>query len=124
MKRFDQGFSLVEILVAVGLAGGLAVVMMNMMQQQSKNQVTAEVKFENLEFRRQIANVLAVKKSCERTFQSLKIGDSVVAIQNAAGVPVVEIDKVYGTWKYHSNEVSSFGLCHECSFANHVLYYK
>lgn len=96
MKRSERGFSLVEVLVVVGLLGGLAVVMMNMTQQQTKNQVTAEVKFENLEFRRQIANVLAVKKSCERTFQTLKIGDPLTVIRNSAGVPVVEIDKVYG----------------------------
>ncbi|WPU64943.1 prepilin-type N-terminal cleavage/methylation domain-containing protein [Peredibacter starrii] len=96
MKRLDRGFSLVEVLVVVGLLGGLAVVMMNMTQQQTKNQVTAEVKFENLEFRRQIANVLAVKKSCERTFQTLKIGDPLTVIRNAAGIPVVEVGKVYG----------------------------
>lgn len=92
----NRGFSLVEILVVLGLVGGLAVVMMNMTQQQSRNQVTAEVKFENLEFRRQIANILAVKKSCERTFQNLKIGDSFTTIKNAVGVNVVEKDKVYG----------------------------
>ena len=95
--RFNaKGFSLVEIMMVAGGLAGLALVGMNMMEQQSKSQVTAEVNFERLEFRRKLSNLIAQKKVCDVNFQNLTIGSQLAMIKNSANVPVIEVNKVYG----------------------------
>ncbi len=96
MKLKSAGFSLVEAMVGLGVISLGAVAMMQLTQHQSKNQVTADTKFEVLEVKRQIANSFASKQACELTLANFIIGQPLTQVLNAQGTPVFTVGENYG----------------------------
>jgi type II secretory pathway pseudopilin PulG len=76
MTRNEKGFSLVSVLVALGLTGVLSVILMNLMEQQNKQQKKAIVDGELTEVFAQFTRVLNTKNLCRINFMGLKQGDS------------------------------------------------
>jgi hypothetical protein len=68
-------------MVAVGLMGGLALMMMKMMENQTKQQKTMELKAEQGDMANMIRQVLNNKVSCEATFLGMSPGNSINQIR-------------------------------------------
>ena len=75
------GFSLVQVMVSVGIMGGLALAMMKMMENQTKQQKTIELKAEQGDIAAIIRQVLANKIACETTFIGMSPGDTINEIR-------------------------------------------
>lgn len=67
----DKGFSLIEILIAIGLLCGLSVWMMQIFAQQTKNEKSTATNMDIDSIGNEIRNVLADGLSCEKTFNGL-----------------------------------------------------
>jgi type II secretory pathway pseudopilin PulG len=72
----DSGMSLVGVMVAIGLTGVLALILMNLAEQQSKQQKKAEVDGEMQEIFGQFRSMIGQSDSCTSTFVGLKKGDT------------------------------------------------
>ena len=68
-------------MVAVGLMGGLALMMMKMMENQTKQQKTMELKAEQGDMANMIRQVLNNKVSCEATFLGFSPGNQINQIR-------------------------------------------
>lgn len=68
----DSGFSLIEILIAVGLLGALSVWMMNIFSIQSKNEKTTATNMDIDSLGQEMRNILADGLSCEKTFKGAR----------------------------------------------------
>ncbi len=77
----QRGFSLVQVMVAVGLMGGLALTMMKMMENQTKQQKTMELKAEQGDMANMMRQVLNNKVSCEATFLGFSPGNQINQIR-------------------------------------------
>jgi type II secretory pathway pseudopilin PulG len=66
----SKGFSLVEILVGIGLLGALVYLGMNTMKMQSKLTKTIEVKNEQESVFKDITQILSSSNSCKQSFQN------------------------------------------------------
>ena len=77
----ERGFSLVQVMVSVGIMGGLAMAMMKMMENQTKQQKTIELKAEQGDIAAIIRQVLANKVACETTFIGMSPGDTIKEIR-------------------------------------------
>ena len=70
MKLKNQsGFTLVEIMVAVGLLGGLAVAGMSLFKNQDKAQKNVEKNYEVTAITNEIRNVLSNPANCLASLQ-------------------------------------------------------
>jgi len=65
----NKGFSLVEILIAIGLLCGLSVWMMHLFKEQSKNEKTTASNLDIDAIGNEIRNILGDSLSCEKTFK-------------------------------------------------------
>jgi prepilin-type N-terminal cleavage/methylation domain-containing protein len=70
MKKMndEKGFSLLEVLVAVAIMGGISLVMLQMNQNQLKGQKTTELKGEISDIMNIIRQVLNNQEACDTTF--------------------------------------------------------
>lgn len=75
-QKNDNGFSLVSVMVSIGLAGGLALFLMELSQQQSKQHKKAVVDSELIEIFGQFNRMISKADSCKATFVGLQRGDS------------------------------------------------
>jgi hypothetical protein len=75
------GFSLLQVLVAIGLTGGLSLILMELAGQQNKQQKTAIVNGELTEVFAQFVTMLNNGTSCEATVAGLKKGDPVTEVR-------------------------------------------
>lgn len=82
MTKFqnNNGFSLVEILIGLALAGGLSLLGMQLFKQQTTGQRTVEANYEVASIVQQIKTVLSDPSNCASSLQGLN---------PASGVPVV-----------------------------------
>jgi type II secretory pathway pseudopilin PulG len=79
---FDEaGFSLVQVMVAMGLAGGLAVYMMTLTENQLKNQKNIEMKAEIQKIDVLIRQTLRDKNNCFHTFKQAFPGGTLDGIR-------------------------------------------
>lgn len=76
MFKNQKGMSLVSVLMAIGLTGVLAVILMNLMEQQGKQQKKALVDGELTEIYAQFVRIINQKTSCGSTFIGLQKGDT------------------------------------------------
>lgn len=67
----NKGFSLIEILIAIGLLTGLTVWMMHLFKQQTKNEKSAATNIDIDAIGLEIRNILGDGLSCEKTFKGL-----------------------------------------------------
>lgn len=91
-----KGFSLVEVMVAVGITGILSLVVAQMMKNQNEVMTHSEAKGEELEIYSQIRTVLARKDACEATFKGSSMGDQLSVIRNSSTNIVFEVGNTYG----------------------------
>jgi hypothetical protein len=89
----NQGFSLVQVMVSVGIMGGLALMMMTMMENQAKQQKTIELKSEQNDIKAIIKQVLANKDACDATFVSMAPGDEIFEIRTMADPSIAPFAK-------------------------------
>lgn len=64
----QKGFSLIEVLIAIGLMGALSAWMMNIFTQQTKNEKTTATNMDIDSLGQEIRNVVANGDSCAKTF--------------------------------------------------------
>lgn len=67
----NKGFSLVEILIAIGILCGLSVWMMHLFKEQSKNEKTTAANLDIDAIGNEIRNILGDSLSCEKTFKGM-----------------------------------------------------
>jgi type II secretory pathway pseudopilin PulG len=70
MKYFlkDRGFSLVSVIVAAGLIGGLSLVLAKLMENSGKVVRTTEVSLESLEYEALVKDTFRSREACTNTF--------------------------------------------------------
>lgn len=81
----NKGFSLIEILIAIGLLCGLSVWMMNIFKQQTINEKTTAINLDVDATGNEIRNILGDGLSCEKTFKGVS------PLKNAAVTSIVKI---------------------------------
>lgn len=74
--RNQQGFSLVEVMLVMGLMGMAAMVFISMQKLQSRSQVTASTQFEIFNLMQDIQLSLLNSKACMQTLTGLKLSAS------------------------------------------------
>lgn len=74
LRKNQKGMSLVQIMVGFALAGVLSVVMMNLMEQQNKQQKKALLSVEETEIFSQFVRVIGQRESCDATFTAFAKG--------------------------------------------------
>jgi prepilin-type N-terminal cleavage/methylation domain-containing protein len=90
-----QGFSLMEILIALGLLGGITLGVAQLMKQSSESGNYAEARMEENEVARQVALTLANEQSCTNTLRSFGAGEAIPAIKSAQNENLFEVGKNY-----------------------------
>ncbi len=81
--RNQQGFSLVEVMLVMGLMGMAAMVFVSMQKLQSRSQVTASTQFEVFNLMQDIQLTLLNSKACMQTLAGLKISaDETTSFEN------------------------------------------
>ena len=76
MTLGSRGFSLVQVLVATGIMGGLALVLMRLQDNSSQITKTAEVNQALYIFSQEITSVLTIPKNCTETFKTLVLNET------------------------------------------------
>ncbi|MCT4641317.1 MAG: hypothetical protein N4A33_03400 [Bacteriovoracaceae bacterium] len=69
MFKNNNGFSLVQVMIASAIAGGLSLVVMNIISNSNKAQKTLEVNQELAEVFSRVSRYIANKDICSRVFQ-------------------------------------------------------
>nr|BDT27769.1 tail fiber domain-containing protein [Bacteriovorax sp. HI3] len=113
----EAGFSLVEVLIAAGIVGVVALATTKVIYNLQSASVVSESKIEELEIRRVITTTLASKEACTYSIGGRKIGDAITVIKNNVGGVLFESGKTYGNntvliegiRTVDKNEVSSDG---------------
>lgn len=95
-KRFKEGFSLVEVMVAAAIMAGLALVVAQMMKNQKDVMDHSEAKSEELQISRHVRTLLANKDACEATFNGANLGADINEIKNALGNTSFQLGQKYG----------------------------
>lgn len=62
--RNSAGFSLIEIMIAVGIAGGFAVILSQFMKNMNDSAKSIEIKMDALQFHSELMNTLLSEKGC------------------------------------------------------------
>nr|BDT27911.1 prepilin-type N-terminal cleavage/methylation domain-containing protein [Bacteriovorax sp. HI3] len=91
-----SGFSLAEILIAMGLLSVLSLGVSSSIKMMAKGQATSETKMEELELRRQIVTLLADKLACQNTMKDKHIGDAVTQIKGPTNQVLFQTGSSYG----------------------------
>jgi hypothetical protein len=77
LLKTESGFSLVSVLVAIGLTGVLATILMNLSEQQARQQKKAMVDGELTEILTHFRSILSNAESCNATFMNKKKGQEI-----------------------------------------------
>jgi len=96
----NKGFSLVQVMVAAGLMGGIALGVMQLSKQMQTTTVMGETSIEENQLYNHISTILLDSNSCEETFKGLTFGDSVEAIKRVKSdgnsLEVYTVGGIYG----------------------------
>lgn len=90
-----NGFSLVEILIAVGLLGIISVGVMTLSKNMSTTFTQSEVRLSEIEVKQAMVTTLADRAACKKTFEGKNIGELVSAVKVAGGNAIFKTDEVY-----------------------------
>lgn len=101
----NRGFSLIQVMVAAGILGGLSLVVLQLAQNQNQIMSHSEAKSEELELVNQARIVLSRREACLESFQGLSPDEEVVDLLNANGEPVFSVGSVYGNRSLRINEM-------------------
>lgn len=78
-----RGFSIVQVMIAAGLMGGLSLVLMQLGDQQSKLKKTADMNHELVMLESRIQKVISSKQLCTVNFKDYAPGDILDGIKGA-----------------------------------------
>lgn len=94
----DKGFSLVQVIVAMGMMSILGLAMMKMNSQQIQNTKTIKVKTEANQFYSEVVSFLSKPEICTSNFKNRSINDeaSLEKISYKSGKVKYEKGKLYG----------------------------
>lgn len=81
MKLSKSGFSLVQVMIAVGLLGMIAVGVMQVSKQMQTTAVSGETSVEEIQLITHISTVLIDSDSCRETFRGLELGKPIDSIK-------------------------------------------
>ena len=85
MRKFVQsGIGLVEVTIALGLAGVLAIILMKLGEQQTSLQKKAMRNVELTEVYNHFVSMIDSQTACDATFESAKLGDSIDEFRTSA----------------------------------------
>ena len=107
----EKGFSLAEIIVAMGLLSVLSLGVSSMIKNMQQGQATAEVKMEQLEIHRVISMILMDRGACENTLKNIILGNAITDIKNSSGISLYSVGNSYGnnTLKISSMQTKDLG---------------
>lgn len=92
--KTQQGMSLVSVLVAIGLTGVLAAILMNLSEQQNKQHEKALVDSDLAEILGHFRSILTNAESCNASFMNKKKGQDIYRLlltDNATSEPFAEV---------------------------------
>lgn len=94
----DKGFSLIEIMVAVGMVGGLALVVMTLKKDTATSTKRLEIASEIVSLHNMIGQILLDETACTNTLQTIDVTNptAVPDINNAAGGTMYATGSTYG----------------------------
>jgi prepilin-type N-terminal cleavage/methylation domain-containing protein len=77
-----KGFGLLEILIALSLTSVLSLIVMELMNQSTKNNLTSEVKSDALQVKSKLEEALKSKDLCKLSLKQRDFGDSNIDLVN------------------------------------------
>jgi type II secretory pathway pseudopilin PulG len=92
MKDKQSGFGLIEVMISVGLMGGLAYFMMNQSEQSSKLQSKMNFNTDLNSATNYLQTILAKKDNCTLTLAGKQVGEEILQINFGIPNPVVSTD--------------------------------
>ncbi|WPU63714.1 type IV pilus modification PilV family protein [Peredibacter starrii] len=95
--RNERGLSFVEVLLGAAGIGVVALGLMNLTNQQAKNQANVEAKFSSQELKQIITNLFYDKVACTNTLGGSAIGAEVNALKNPANESIFVKGQKYGS---------------------------
>ena len=100
MFKNNKGFSLVQVMVAAGMMGGIALGVMQLSKQMQTTTVKGETSIEENQLINHISTILLDANSCMETFKGLSFRDPVESIKrvksNGESIEVYRTGKIYG----------------------------
>jgi prepilin-type N-terminal cleavage/methylation domain-containing protein len=98
MRRFlkNAGFSLAEVLVVLGILGGVSLVVAQLMKQSATSANYAEARTEENEIARQIGLLLSKKDACTNSLAGKGSGETVNELKNIQNSTVFNLNGTYG----------------------------
>lgn len=95
MKKNQRGFSLVEVMLAVGFLGGAGLIMMNIQKNSSQVQTKMDVDQDIEGITSQIGQLLSRKQNCQQTLSGKELNDPIKGlisvITSNSGDPIFKI---------------------------------
>ena len=92
----ELGLSLIEVLLGAAGIGVVALGLMNLTNQQAKNQANVEAKHSSQELKQIITNLFFDKTACSNTLGGTTIGAQINQLKNPANEPIFIKDQKYG----------------------------
>lgn len=105
----DKGFSLVEIMVAVGMVGGLALVVMTLKKDTATSTKRLEIASEIISLHSTINQLLIDETACTNTLENLNVGGAanVPSIRNASDNVMYSVGSTYGNGTVELDEMTA-----------------
>ena len=126
LKR-EGGFSLVQVMIAIGLSAGLAVTMMKLADNQIKQQKTMELKSEQGDVAKIIRQTLSDKEACDATFTGMSPGDKIEAIRMSSDMsqtPFALTGVKFKTFNVYIKEMALLTRSEEITFNQRIITQK
>lgn len=130
MKRNQAGIGLIELLVAIGLLGGLVLLISTLNQSANKVATNLEVNTDMLETLQEVQNLLSKADNCKVTFQGKSASNSINVVQaikqkhssgyqDAYPTTTLVPQKIYGSKRLKITSYTLSDAAPDVSVANH-----
>lgn len=86
----DSGMSMIQVMVAAAMMGGLALLFAQMMSNQAKESKTAKINSDIVQWKNTIVNVLSKNALCNATFTGIKGGTELSGLKSSSGSYLIE----------------------------------
>lgn len=92
----SKGFSLIQVMIGIGLMAGLSVYMLKMQDNSNKFVKEQESKFEITEVSTKAQAIVLNKDTCEKNFAGKRLGKSITSLRNSRNSKILQTGKIYG----------------------------